>query len=249
MNHQPVPTNQFRFQVRMIGLAGLASVLLLFGGQGFMQAGGTAEPVFRAPAEEIQRYFQSRDQALFSAGAYLELLGLLAMLWFICGLYVALRSRANQLEWMPTVALGSGVAMVGCLLVGSSQLAAFRVPEGLDPQLGRFAFDMGNLGFANAWVAMGSFALATGVAVLASRSLPGWLGWWVLVCGIGLIAARAVWTTSVWFFPYALFWLWVLVVSVRFLTGGSPSRAAADQQVIVAQAEVRDVATSSTQRA
>ena len=31
------------------------------------------------------------------------------------------------------------------ILLGAWQLAAFRVSEGLDAQLGRFAFDMGNL--------------------------------------------------------------------------------------------------------
>jgi hypothetical protein len=42
----------------------------------------------------------------------------------------------------------------------SWQLVAFRVSVGLDPQLARFAFDVGNLAFANAWVAMSSFPIA-----------------------------------------------------------------------------------------
>jgi hypothetical protein len=44
-----------------------------------------------------------------------------------------------------------------------------------------------------------------------------------VAAGIGLVAARAVWTSPVWLVPYALFWLWVLVVSIRFLAGRSPS--------------------------
>ena len=40
-----------------------------------------------------------------------------------------------------------------------------------------------------------------------------------MAAGIGLVAARAVWTSPAWLFPYALFWIWVIVVSVRFLAG------------------------------
>ncbi len=32
-------------------------------------------------------------------------------------------------------------------------------------------------------------------------------------------ALAAVWTTFAWLPPYALFWLWVIALSVRFLTG------------------------------
>jgi hypothetical protein len=224
VTQRTAPTAQVRNRLRATGAAGLAAVVLLFAGQGFMQASGTAEPAFDAPAAEIQRYLETRNPGFFSAGAYLEQLGLVALLWFICGVYAALRGDSKQPNWLPTVALASGTAMVGSLLLGAWQLAPFRISEGLDPQLGRFAFDMANLGFANAWVALGSFAVATGWAILSSRSLPGWLGWWVLAAGIGLVAARAVWTTSVWFLPYALFWLWVIALSVRLLAGKPSSR-------------------------
>jgi hypothetical protein len=50
--------------------------------------------------------------------------------------------------------------VIGGILLSAWQLVAFRVSVGLDPQLARFAFDVGNLAFANAWVAMSSFAIA-----------------------------------------------------------------------------------------
>ena len=40
-----------------------------------------------------------------------------------------------------------------------------------------------------------------------------------VLAGVGLIAGRAVWTISLWWFPYILFWLWIIVVGVRMLTG------------------------------
>jgi hypothetical protein len=197
-------------------IAGIASAVLLFGAQGLMQIGG-AEPAFDASAGEILAFFEARHPQLYPAGAYLSVLGLAAFLWFLGGMYAVLRSREGGSPWRSTVALISGVVFVA--LVGGSgwQLAVFRTTEGLDPQLARLAFDMGNLGFASSWVALGSFAIATGWAILSSSVLARWLGWWAVVAGVGLVAARAAWTSPFWIAPYLLFWIWVIVVSVVLL--------------------------------
>jgi len=65
--------------------------------------------------------------------------------------------------------------------------------------------------------ALGSFSIASGWAILATGAESAWLGWWALSGGFGLVAARAVWTSAVWLIPYALFWVWILVVSSRML--------------------------------
>jgi len=218
------PASRTGTRLRAAGVAGLAAAMLLFGGQAFILASGTAEPAFGAPAAEIQQFWETRDTVLFSIGSYLTVLGLVALLWFVCGVHTAVRGHGSQPQWLPTVALASGVAAVGATLLDAGHLAVFRANEGLDQQLGRFAFDMGNLAFASAWVALGSFAIAAGWAALSCRSLPGWLGWWAVAAGVGLVAARAVWTSPAWLVPYALFWLWVIVVSVRFLAGDRRSQ-------------------------
>jgi hypothetical protein len=202
---------------RLVGVAGWAATVLLFGAQGFLQGSGTAEPAFDAPAAEIQRYFDTRQPTLFAVGSYLQVLGLIALLWFVCGLSAVLRRPATRPDWLPTVALASGTAAVGAILLGAWEAARFRVGDGLDPELARYAFDLGNLTFANVWVALGSLGIASGCAILVTRAEPYWLGWWAVVAGVGLVAARAVWTTSMWLIPYALFWLWVLVISTRLL--------------------------------
>ena len=84
------------------------------------------------------------------------------------------------------------------ILLGAWQLAAFRVSEGLDPKLDRFASDTGNLAFANAWVALGSFAIAADWAALSCRLLLLWLGVWAMAVGVGLVVAQAVWTSPGW---------------------------------------------------
>jgi hypothetical protein len=78
----------------------------------------------------------------------------------------------------------------GLIAFGGWELAVSGASEGLDPQVARLMFDMGNMAFATAWVALGSFAVATGWAVLATRLLPPWLGWWSVVTGGCLVVAR-----------------------------------------------------------
>jgi hypothetical protein len=210
---------------RPVGIAGWAATALLIGGETLMQSSGPNEPPFGAPATEIQRYFETRDPTLHPVGSYLMVLGLLALLWFVCGLSAALRRPATRSEWLPTVMLASGAVAVGAVLLGTGQAAVSRIDEGLDPQLARFAFDLGSITFANVWVAFGSFSIASGWAILATRAEPAWLGWWALAAGVGLVAARAVWTTPAWLIPYSLCWLWILVVSTRMLRDANTRHA------------------------
>ena len=50
-------------------------------------------------------------------------------------------------------------------------------------------------------------------------------GWLAVLAGVGLAASRFVWTSSAWFFPYALFWLLVIAVSIRLLRADRPGAA------------------------
>lgn len=196
---------------RTTAFAGMAAFLLVFGGQGLIQIGG-AEPPFDAPAADIANFFATRHETLFAIGVYLSVLSLIAMLWFFGGLYAVLKD-----DWRAMIALISGVVFVAATIAPGWELASFRESEGLDPQLARLAFDMGNMEFASAWVALGSFALATGLALLSSRMLPRWLGWLAIAAGVCLVAAKAVWTTSFWLLGFGLFWVWVIALCVVLL--------------------------------
>jgi hypothetical protein len=210
----PVPAAQFTrpgTAYRTAGIAGLASVVLTFGGQALIAVGGS-EPAFDAPADAVADYFAGRDQTLFALGSALSVLAVVVFLWFLGGLYALLRD-----DWRTIVAVLSAVLGMAPVLSSGWQLAVFRQADGVDPQISRLAFDLGNLSFASGWVALGGFAIATGWAVLASRALPRWLGWWALTAGACLVAARFVWTTPNWLIGYFLLWVWVIAVSLMFL--------------------------------
>lgn len=212
--------------LRPAGIAGWAATAMLFSGVILMSSTGTPEPNFDAPAAEIQRYLETQSATAMAAGGFLLAFGLCALLWFVCGLSAALRRSGARPEWLPTVVVASGTAAVAALLFGAPQAAGFRGGDGLDTQVAQFAFDLGNVTFANMWVALGSLSLASGWAILSGRAepgspgrprLPSWLGWWALAAGVGFLVARMMWPTYVWVIPYLPFWVWVLVVSTRML--------------------------------
>jgi hypothetical protein len=201
-------------QLKKIGAAaGIAFPLLQLIAQGMIQIGG-AEPAFTAEASVILEFFQSRDAILFAIGDYLSAVSIIAFLWFLGVLWSELRAAEGEFGWLSTVVLGSGLVTASAFSVGGWSLAIFRIPEGLDPQIARLLFDQGNFNFANMWVPLSSMVLAAGVIFRSTDAFPQWLGWSSILLGIGLVLARAIWTSQVAFAPYVLFWVWTIALSV-----------------------------------
>lgn len=198
---------------RVTGVAGLTTMVLLFV-PAIAQSG--QEPGFTGTREDILAFFSSMDSPLAAFGGFAFTLGTVALLWFVVGLSSLLAAAEGELPWRSRLAAGSGAVFVAVVLVGSWGAAAFRA-EDLDPDVARYAFDQGNLSFANGWVALGSFAVCAGWVIISAGFAPSWWGWWALLSGGGLALSRAAWTTEIWLLPYAGFWLWVAALSVRLL--------------------------------
>jgi hypothetical protein len=204
-------------QLRKAGAAaGIAFPALQMIAQGLIQVGG-AEPPFTADASEILAFFQNRDATLFAIGDYLSVLSMIAFIWFLGVLWSELRAAEGKPAWLSTIAFGSGLVTASALSGGGWSLAMFRISEGLDPQIAQTLFDQGNLNFANMWISLGSMVMAVGFIFHRSDSYPKWLGWGSITLALGLVLARAVWTSPVAFAPYVLFWLWMISLSVIFL--------------------------------
>jgi len=203
-----------RKRIEQVAAAGgIAFVVLESVGQGLIQVGGM-EPKFGAPAEEIVEFFLARDDTLFMWGGYLSLLSFIALIWFLGALWAVLRDAEGESALLSMVAFGSGLVAVAALTGGGWALAVFRIRDGLDPQIARTLFDLGNFAFATSWVFYASLLLAVGVVALQYGALPRWLGWASIVIGFGLMVGRIFWTSQAAFTPWVLFWLWLVVVSV-----------------------------------
>jgi hypothetical protein len=141
---------------------------------------------------------------------------LIAFVWYVVALTTLLRRAEGEAPWRSTIAMVSGVLLVALVLSGNEVAAAFRADD-LDPQIARYAFDEAHVAFANAWVALGSFAGCCGWVIASTGFLPRWLGWLAIASGVGLALSRISWTSEIWLLPYAMFWLWVIIVAILLL--------------------------------
>jgi len=202
---------------RATGIIGLATLVLIF--TPIVAISTLGEPPFTATTEQAHAFLvnASADWAsLANAGLNVAAL---ALVWFVVGLSLLLARAEGSPPWRSVAALVSGVLLPANMVLNSGWGAAAYRGADLEPTLARYAFDVGNLGFANAWVAMGSFAVACGWVVLLTRVFGRWLGWWAIVAGLGLVLARFVWTSGAWYLPYFLFWIWVIIISVQLIRG------------------------------
>jgi hypothetical protein len=205
---------------RVTGIAGLAAVALILGP---VVIGTRPEPAFDATATEFLTYYRSPDTPGGEVRSFVFAVGLVTFVWFVATLATVLRRAEGEAPWRSTVAMLTGVLFVGLVLSGNEVAAAFRADD-LDPQIARYAFDEAQAAFANARVALGSFAVCCGWVVVSTRLLPRWLGWVAVASGVGLVVSRIRWTSSVWLLPYLLFWAWLLVVAVLLIRRGTTGR-------------------------
>jgi hypothetical protein len=156
-------------------------------------------------------------------GAYLMVLGVLAFVWFAGNLRVRFQDRNRGGLMFAFGSLFSGIAFVSTMvrasIPGAKQFGNTPVPAG------DFARQFDQIGFGLLLVAgalcAGVFVALASFLARGSRTLPGWLttaGYVVAV--LQLLAA--------FFFPFALFPLWVLVTSIVLLRKGSVAELAPD---------------------
>ena len=136
------------------------------------------------------------------------------------GLTLLLARAEGSPPWRRSVAAGLRRAAAG-VPAARRQLGRGRLPRGGDRagtgplRLRRRATSAsptpGWRWAASPWPAAGSCSApgCSAAGWAGGRSSPG----------VGLVLARFVWTSEVWFAPYFLFWIWVVVVSVQLIRG------------------------------
>jgi uncharacterized membrane protein len=208
-------THQRRTLARITGAAGLVTIVVVLGSS---LANDYQSAAFDSNADETVKFFRSIDDSFGAFSSFATAVGLIAMLWFSLGLALLLRRYDGDLPWRSTFLAGAGVISVVSGQIASWDAAAYRSDD-IDPQVSRYAFDLGNLSFANSWVAAGAVGICAGLLILRARDLPHWLGWWAIVAGVGSVLARAVWTEGYAFVPVTALWVWIAVASVLLALG------------------------------
>jgi hypothetical protein len=201
--------------IRGTGVAGLLSVVLLFAP--IIAISSLGEPPFVASAEQARAFFVNGSAGWVQAAMSLASLSAIGLIWFVVGLSLLLARVEGSPPWRSAVALVSGVLVPAYLLLDVSWDAASFGSADLDLAVANYAFDVGNLGFANVWIAMASFAVCCGWLTLSTRVVGRWLGWWAIASGLGLVLSRFFWTSEIWFLPYVAFWIWVIIICILLI--------------------------------
>ena len=202
---------------RATGIVGLSTLVLIF--TPIVAISTLGEPPFTATTEQAHAFLANASATWAGVATAALNVAAISLIWFVVGLSLLLARAEGSPPWRSVGALVTGALLPANMVINASWgAAAYRGAE-TEPGLARYAFDVGNLGFANAWVAMGGCAVACGWVVLSTRVFGRWLGWWAVAVGFGMVVARFVWTSDFWFAPYFGFWIWVVVVSVQLIRG------------------------------
>src|SRR4029450_10899056 len=105
-----------------------------------------------APAQQARAYFTNGSVGWAQLVTVVPRLAAIGLIWFLVGLGLLLARAEGKPPWGSGVALGSGVMVGADLLLDGSWDAASYGAADLDSAVASFAFDVGNLGFANIWL-------------------------------------------------------------------------------------------------
>jgi hypothetical protein len=200
--------------IRSTGVVGLVTVVVLFAALIAMSPG---EPPFTASPQEALAFYLNTTAGWVQAAMAVVGLAAIGWIWFVLGLCLLLGRAEGSPPWRSAVALVCGVILGAFLLLNTSGNAASFGAADLDLAVASYAFDVTSLGFANIWLALGSFAACCGWVVLSTRVVGRWLGWWAIASGLGLVLARFFWTSWIWLLPYAAFWIWMIIMCIQLV--------------------------------
>jgi hypothetical protein len=211
--------------VRWGALAGVAYVVLFAIGVSLLF--GSSPDSSSAPGKIIAYYSQSGHRTRMNIGWLLGALGLLAFICFV----IALRQTVRRLE--AEDGFLSGLVLIGGGVYATLALAALAVDVGIRtmsddtyqhqvyPGLVHAADDVSWMLHASGGAGAALMVIAASVAGMRAGAVSRWLGWVGIVAGI-ISAALLV------FFPWFIFALWVLVVSIGlFIRSGRTVAATA----------------------
>jgi hypothetical protein len=200
---------------RVTGAAGLVTLLAVVGAS---LVDGYQNQSMTEAAPAILTFFRSLDDRVGWLMSYATSVGLIACLWFAVGLALTLRPHERGVPWRSAFLAAAGIVSVVSGQIASWDAAVFR-SDSITPQVASYAYDLGNISFANSWVATGAIGICAGLVMLRAPGLPRWAAWWGLVAGAGEVLARAWFRHAFAYAPFALYWAWVLAMSILLLAG------------------------------
>lgn len=164
--------------------AGLMSVVLIFAGWLIYGNGPT---VADSPAVILEFFANNHDRVIWSM--FVQGLGVLAMIWFMAALVIAMQDAQEQL-----LAIAASLSFAVALALGSAATImrsgiAFISVGDITPDTVAVIFHLGSVIDTGQNIISAGFFLTVGVAVLRTRFIPAWWGWVSIVAGLWAVAS------------------------------------------------------------
>ena len=208
---------------RWFALGGILYVVLFIVGLIVAESG---QPDGDAPPAKVIAYYgksSNRDQ--IAIGWLVMLIGFVGLVFFVAVLAQVVRRLAPDGFLARAVVLG-GAIYAGAGVIGASLSVAIKTMSDdtfrhqVFPELIHAANDSGYVIHSGGGVGAAAMFIAASVAALRARAVPAWACWLGVVAGIVAIF-------SVFFFPWIVIAIWLVVVSAMlFVSAGRPAAAA-----------------------
>ena len=184
-------------------LTGVAFVILVV--IAFIVGGET--PDTDDSPQKILDFYNDNEAEQIIASALLGW-GTVFLYFFLGVLRSVLRAAEGAVGRLSAVAFGGGLVLgVGILSFAGFTFTLADTADDLSPDAAQALNALNSDFFIPLSAGLGTFMLASGIAAVRTRVLPGWLGWIAVVLGIAAV-------TPVGFFAFLLAGLWVIAVSV-----------------------------------
>lgn len=212
---------------RVGALSGAAYVLLASVGSAMVGAGsGDAESPGQRILDDQQRIAENPWTNVAFVVVILAQMAFMMFVGYLC-------ARVRNAGWPATTALIGGItAIMANLLSVSIVITVFVLREDISPELARALIGLDGAGHLVQLLPLGVFVLFVSAAALVTRILGRMLGWAGIAVGtlsiVGLAATGFPRNEDFFLWPFLLFLVWVVVISLRFglARGRTPSPAA-----------------------
>lgn len=164
---------------------GLLFFVLLMGGAAFH-----GYPDIRPSDSQLTSWLATVDPNRFTAGVYIEAVGILLFIPFAAWLYGRVRQGARDVSW-PAVAMlaaGAGWVVSSLPLLGAWAGLVDQARKGLDVRVAQTLVSIIQVSYDLTAIVLGLTLLAAGVAIVLGGTMSRWAGWAAIVIGAIYVA-------------------------------------------------------------
>ena len=206
---------------RWAALGGILYVVLFIVGLLVSENGQPKQDA--APAKVIAFYSQSSHRDRIAIGWLIMLVGFALFIVFLAALAQSVRRLAGDSALVRITVIG-GTVYVAAGVIGSSLSTAIKTMSDdtyrhqVYPELIHLASDSGYVIHSGGGAGVAAMMISASVAAMRARAVPAWAGWLGVVAGITAIF-------SIFFFPWIVTAVWLVIVSAMlFVAGGRSAR-------------------------